>query len=68
MTVEHTKQLNMIEDNTVSLVETFLVTHADIIDRAMKEDKILIYDEIDFTHFYHACEKSAIVLKFLEHD
>lgn len=63
--VEHKVNSNMIEDSTVSLVETFLVTHADIIDQAMKEEKILIYDEIDFTHFYHACEKSAVILKFL---
>jgi transcriptional regulator of aromatic amino acid metabolism len=63
---EHAKQSNMIEDNTVSLVETFLVTHADIIGQAIKEDKILIYDEIDFTHFYHACDTSAITLKFLD--
>lgn len=63
---EHTKQLNMIEDNTVSLVETFLVTHATTIEKAIREDKILIYDEIDFTHFYHACDTSAIILKFLD--
>lgn len=63
--IEHKVNTNMIEDSTVSLVETFLVTHADIIDYAMKEEKILIYDEIDFTHFYHACEKSAVILKFL---
>ena len=63
---EFAKQSNMIEDNTVSLVETFLVTHADIIGQAIKEDKILIYDEIDFTHFYHACETSEVILKFLD--
>lgn len=63
--VEHRASTNIIEDSTVSLVETFLVTHANVIDRAMKEEKIFIYDEIDFTHFYHACEKSEAVLKFL---
>jgi transcriptional regulator of aromatic amino acid metabolism len=62
---EHRVSTNIIEDSTASLVETFLVTHANIIDCAMKEEKILIYDEIDFTHFYHACEKSEAVLKFL---
>ncbi len=62
---ERKKQSNVIEDNTVSLVETFLVTHATIIGQAIKEEKILIYDEIDFTHFYHSCEESAIILKFL---
>lgn len=56
---------SVIEDNTTSLVETFLVTHADVIDRAIKDGKILIYDEIDFTHFYHACKESEIILKFL---
>ncbi|HJZ23085.1 MAG TPA: hypothetical protein VJ201_01375, partial [Candidatus Babeliales bacterium] len=64
-TPEYKSQFNMIEDRTVSLIETFLVTHADIIEHAIKEEKILIYDEIDFTHFYHACEKSEIILKFL---
>jgi transcriptional regulator of aromatic amino acid metabolism len=63
--VEHQMSSNVIEDSTVSLVETFLVTHAEIIERAMKKEKILIYDEIDFTHFYHACEKSEVILKFL---
>lgn len=55
----------MDEDSTVSLVETFMVMNAEVIEAAIKEEKILIYDEIDFTHFYHACEKSAVVLKFL---
>jgi len=55
----------IMEDRTASLVETFLVTHADVIESVIKEGKILIYDEIDFTHFYHACEQSEIVLKFL---
>ena len=58
--------VNIIEDGTTSLVETFLVTHATLIDCAIKEEKILIYDEIDFTHFYHACEKSEVILKFLD--
>lgn len=62
---EHKVTANVIEDSTVSVVETFLVTHTNIIDYAIREDKILIFDEIDFTHFYHACEKSAVILKFL---
>lgn len=62
---ENKTHANIIEDRTVSLVETFLVTHATVIEAAIREEKILIYDEIDFTHFYHACEKSEIVLKFL---
>lgn len=63
--VEQKLNQNIIEDSTVSLVETFFVTHADIIECAIRDEKIFIYDEIDFTHFYHACEKSATVLKFL---
>lgn len=59
------KQLCLIENNTFSVVETFLVTHAGIIDSMVKEEKILIYDEIDFTHFYDIDEKTAIVLQFL---
>lgn len=62
---EHKSHGTIIDDRTVSLVETFLVTHAAVIELAIREEKILIYDEIDFTHFYHACEKSEIVLKFL---
>jgi len=31
----------------------------------IKEEKILIYDEIEFTHFYDACESSALILQFL---
>jgi DNA-binding NtrC family response regulator len=64
--IENKIQANVIEDSTISVVETFLVMHTDIIDCAIKQEKILIYDEIDFTHFYHACEKSAVVLKFLD--
>jgi len=63
--VEYKVNSNIIEDTTVSLVETFLVTHANTIDCAIREEKILIFDEIDFTHFYHACEKSEVILKFL---
>lgn len=62
---EQKAQSHIIEDRIASLVETFLVTHVDTIDCAIKEEKILIYDEIDFTHFYHACEKSEVILKFL---
>jgi transcriptional regulator of aromatic amino acid metabolism len=64
-TSEQKLQGNLIEDRTVSLVETFLVTYEQAIEDAIREEKILIYDEIDFTHFYHACDKSEIVLKFL---
>jgi hypothetical protein len=53
------------EETITSLVETFLVTHANIIDTMIKEEKILIYDEIEFTHFYDACESSALILQFL---
>ena len=62
---EHQVNSHIIEDGTTSLVETFLVTHAEVLEYALKKEKMLIYDEIDFTHFYHACEKSEIILKFL---
>ncbi len=64
-TADHKAQSHIIEDRIASLVETFLVSHSTSIDCAIKEEKILIYDEIDFTHFYHACEKSEVILKFL---
>lgn len=63
--LEYKINSNIIEDNTVNLVETFLATHANNLDCAIKEEKILIFDEIDFTHFYHACDRSEITLKFL---
>jgi len=53
------------EDNTTTLVETFLATHASSIEGIIKEERIFIYDEIDFTHFYDECEKSTIILAFL---
>lgn len=63
---EQKMHANVIEDRTVSLVETFLVTHDKALEDALKDGKILIHDEIDFTHFYHACETSEIVLRFLD--
>ncbi len=62
---DHKSQPYLMEDRIVSLVETFLLTHATVIESIVKENKVLIYDEIDFTHFYHACESSEIILKFL---
>ena len=53
------------QEHVMSLVETFMATNRDAIEPAIKEEQILIYDEIDFTHFYHACEKSTIILQFL---
>jgi transcriptional regulator of aromatic amino acid metabolism len=58
-------QLSVAEDQTISLVETFLATHAGTIEKAIQEQKILLYDEIDFTHFYDACDEGALILKFL---
>jgi len=62
---QYNSQDCIMEDRTVSLVETFLLTHAAVMESVVKENKVLIYDEIDFTHFYHADEKSEIILKFL---
>src|SRR5690606_19454297 len=59
------KQFCLIENTAVSLVETFLIKHAQTIETIFKEEKILIYDEIDFTHFYDECEKSKLILHFL---
>jgi len=57
---------NNAQETIISLVETFLVTHHDAIHGMIKEERVLIYDEIDFTHFYDACEDGAIVLQFLK--
>ena len=62
---EHKSQSCIIEDRTAFLVDTFLATQGAIIESVIKQKKILIYDEIDFTHFYHACTESEAILKFL---
>ncbi len=57
--------VNVANETTFSLVETFLATNGAALDRMLKEEKVLIYDEIDFTHFYDACEESSLILQFL---
>ena len=61
--VEHT---DCIEDNTRQLVETFISTNELTIEAAIKKQQILIYDEIDFTHFYGQTAESKAILNFLD--
>ena len=44
---QYNSQDCIMEDRTVSLVETFLLTHAAVMESVVKENKVLIYDEID---------------------
>jgi transcriptional regulator with GAF, ATPase, and Fis domain len=53
------------QESVIALVEAFLATHAKVIEPILKEEKIFIYDEIEFTHFYDMCETSTIILQFL---
>lgn len=55
-----------IEDNTTSLVETFITTHKSTIEPAIKKQQILMYDELDFTHFYDETTDSKTILHFLD--
>ncbi len=59
------KVIGIKDETVVSLVETFLLTHSQALDSTIKDEKVLIFDEIDFSHFYHACESGEIMLRFL---
>lgn len=50
-----------------SYVETFLTTHNNAIAQLMLKQKILIYDELDFSNFYNDDPNRRILLTFLKH-
>jgi transcriptional regulator of acetoin/glycerol metabolism len=52
--------------HTQSHAEIFLEAHAHILLPALKASPIMIYDEIDFTHFYNNESAFAIMLQFLD--
>jgi transcriptional regulator with PAS, ATPase and Fis domain len=52
--------------HTQSHAEIFLEAHAHILLPALKASPIMIYDEIDFTHFYNNENAFAIMLQFLD--
>ncbi len=60
------EQTSYIEDETTSLVETFITTHKSTIEPAIKKQQILMYDELDFTHFYDETTDSKTILHFLD--
>lgn len=62
---EHVEHTSSIEDATSYCVETFFEAHGDLIVSAIKEEKTLIYDEIEFSHFYDNCQKGTVMLQFL---
>ena len=56
------RTLSSIETN----IETFLTTHDDQVCDFIKQNKILIYDELDFSNFYEEASARKIAVKFLE--
>lgn len=65
-TQKENEQTSLIENNTTSLVETFISTNKTTIEAAIKKQQILIYDEVDFTHFYNETTNSNAILNFLD--
>jgi transcriptional regulator with PAS, ATPase and Fis domain len=53
-------------NTTATLVENFIGTHGHEFEVVLKNQNILIYDEIAFSNFYEKSEISAIILQFLE--
>ncbi len=53
-------------DRTASFIEAFLASHDDQVCSFIKQSKILIYDEIAFSHFYEETVISTAALSFLE--
>jgi transcriptional regulator with GAF, ATPase, and Fis domain len=53
-------------NTTATLVENFISTHGNNFETVLKNEGILIYDEIAFSNFYEKSEMSSLLLKFLE--
>ena len=53
-------------NTTATLVENFISTHGHAFEAVLKNQRILIYDEIAFSNFYEKSEMSNLLLKFLE--
>ncbi len=52
--------------DTVTLIESFFTTHDTVLLPYIKRHSILVYDEIEFTHFYDETKESKVVLQFLD--
>lgn len=53
-------------DRIVDFIEAFLTTHDEKVCTFIKQSKILIYDEIAFSHFYEETPINTAALSFLE--
>lgn len=53
-------------NTTATLVENFIGTHGHEFEAVLKNQNILIYDEIAFSNFYEKSEISSRILQFLE--
>jgi len=53
------------QNQTISLVETFLNTHKDTICKELRINKIMIYDEVAFSNFYEQQPTRSYILNFL---
>lgn len=53
-------------NTTATLVENFIGTHGQTFEAVLKNQNILIYDEIAFSNFYEKSEMSGLILQFLE--
>jgi transcriptional regulator of aromatic amino acid metabolism len=51
--------------HTQTHAELFLEAHSSMLLPLLKESPIMIYDEIDFTHFYNTDTAHALMLQFL---
>lgn len=52
--------------NISTAVENFLTTHNNVIREYIHKSKILIYDELEFTNFYHDTSDRRTILAFLK--
>ena len=58
-------RLLSMNNETTALAEAFMITHEKDICRTLKNQKILINDEISFTNFYEETETSKALIHFL---
>lgn len=70
--VRHTEKSEMNEghpfyvNTTATLVENFTSTHSQRFETVLKNEGILIHDEIAFSNFYEKSDISNLMLQFLE--
>jgi transcriptional regulator with GAF, ATPase, and Fis domain len=63
----HDQESIISEEKKVRMiVESFLTNHTATIARLIFEEKILVYDELDFNNFYQTTDETSILLSFLK--